>query len=300
MRFKRRVGDRLLGLGRAVSCAGSLAFGRGRGGGNRAAGEHALGLKIVDPIWTTACMSRNYGYMVYGTLFAMNSKGEVKPRMTDNYTVSADGRTYDFKLRDGLKFHDGAPVTIEAVVASVKRWGANDAMGQKMLSYVTEMKATGDSTFQFVRNEASRLIVQALGKPSSNVPFVMPARIAATPPGEQISEYVGSGLYAFLKDEWKPGNKSEFAKFEDYVPRNEPGDGLAGGKRVYVDKVVWKVIRDQQAKMNTLSKGEIDVIESPSHDLLPLMEKDPNIQLIDLSPFGFQYTFRYNHLHPPT
>ncbi|MEM7406369.1 MAG: ABC transporter substrate-binding protein [Pseudomonadota bacterium] len=256
-------------------------------------------LKIVDPIWTTAYMSRNYGYMVYDTLFAMNTKGEIKPQMIQDFKVSADGKTYDFTLRDGLKFHDDAPVTSKDVIASLKRWGAKDAMGQKMMSFVSDMKETGGNSFQFTLNEPTGLIIQALGKPSSNVPFIMPARIAATAPGDQITEYVGSGPYVFLKDEWKPGDKAVFAKFEGYVPRNEPGDGLAGGKHVHVDKVVWKVIRDQQTKMNALSKGEIDVIESPAHDLLPLMDKDPNIQLVDLNPFGNQYTFRYNSLHPP-
>jgi peptide/nickel transport system substrate-binding protein len=256
-------------------------------------------LKIVDPIWTTAYMSRNYGYMVYDTLFAMNTKGEIKPQMVEELKVSDDGLTYDFTLRDGLLFHDGAPVTSKDVIASIKRWGAKDAMGQKMMSFVKEIEATGDASFRFVLKEPTGLIVQALGKPSSNVPFIMPAQIAATPPGEQISEYVGSGPFVFLKDEWKPGDKAVFAKFTDYKPRNEPGDGLAGGKVVNVDKVVWKVIRDAQTKMNALSKGEIDVIELPSHDLLPLMEEDPNIKVIDLNPFGWQYTFRYNTLHPP-
>ncbi len=256
-------------------------------------------LKIVDPIWTTAYMSRNYGYMVYDTLFAINTKGEVKPQMIDNVSISEDGLTYDFTLRDGLMFHDDAPVTSEDVIASLKRWGAKDAMGQKMMTFVAEMSATGDSTFQFKMNEPTGMVMQALGKPSSNVPFIMPARIAATPPGEQITEYVGSGPFVFLQDEWKPGDKAEFAKFEGYVPRDEPADGLAGGKEVFVDKVVWKVIRDQQTKMNALSKGELDVIEQPAHDLLPLMEQDPNIQLVDLNPFGSQYTFRYNVLHPP-
>lgn len=256
-------------------------------------------LKIVDPIWTTAYMSRNYGYMVYDTLFAINTKGEVKPQMVDTYTVSDDGLTYDFTLRSGLLFHDDQPVTSADVIASIKRWGAKDAMGQKMMGFVAEMSETGDNAFQFKLNEPTGLILQALGKPSSNVPFIMPARVAATPPGDQITEYVGSGPYVFLEEEWKPGDKAEFAKFEKYVPRDEPGDGLAGGKHVHVDKVVWKVIRDQQTKMNALSKGEIDVIESPAHDLLPLMEADPNIQLVDLNPFGNQYTFRYNQLHPP-
>ena len=256
-------------------------------------------LKIVDPIWTTAYMSRNYGYMVYDTLFAMNTKGEVLPQMVDTFEIADDGLTYDFTLREGLKFHDDAPVTSEDVIASLQRWGQKDAMGQKMLTFVAEMTATGDNSFQFKMNEPTGMVIQALGKPSSNVPFIMPARIAATPPGDQITEYIGSGPFVFLEDEWKPGDKAEFAKFEGYVPRSEPADGLAGGKEVFVDKVVWKVIRDQQTKMNALSKGELDVIEQPAHDLLPLMEQDENIKLIDLNPFGSQYTFRFNVLHPP-
>lgn len=256
-------------------------------------------LKIVDPIWTTAYMSRNYGYMVYDTLFAMDTKGAVKPQMVDSLTISDDGLAYDFVLRDGLLFHDDQPVTSADVLASLERWGAKDAMGQKMMSFVKEMKAVDDKQFQFTLNEPTGLIVQALGKPSSNVPFIMPARIAATPPSEQITEYVGSGPYVFLEDEWKPGDQAVFAKFEKYKPRDEPGDGLAGGKVVKVDKVVWQVIRDAQTATNALAKGEIDVIESPSHDLLPIMESDENIQLVDLNPFGNQYTFRFNSLHKP-
>lgn len=256
-------------------------------------------LKIVDPIWTTAYMSRNYGYMVYDTLFAMNTKGEIKPQMVESYTISQDGLTYDFTLREGLLFHDGAPIRSADVIASIKRWGAKDAMGQKMMSFVAEMKAVDDRKFQFVLKEPTGLIIQALGKPSSNVPFIFPERIANTPPSEQITEYVGSGPFVFVKDEWKPGDQTVFAKFDKYKPRDEPGDGLAGGKVVNVDKVVWKVIRDPQTAMNALSKGEIDVIEIPSHDLLPLMEKDPNIKLVDLNPFGNQYTFRFNTLHKP-
>ena len=288
--FKRSV--------QAVAVAAVLAGGQAQAETVLNVNMHS-DLKIVDPIWTTAYMSRNYGYMVYDTLFAMNTKGEIKPQMVQEYKVSDDGKTYDFTLRSGLKFHDDKPVTSADVIASIKRWGSKDSMGQKMMSFVKEIKATGDTTFQFVLNEPTGLVILALGKPSSNVPFIMPERIAKTPAGEQITEYVGSGPYVFLKDEWKPGDKAEFAKFEGYVPRDEPGDGLAGGKMVHVDKVVWKVIRDQQTKMNALSKGDIDVIESPSHDLLPLMEKDPNIQLVDLNPFGNQYTFRYNHLHAP-
>ena len=297
-KFSRR------GLLGTAALAITLSLGLG-GGTTSAQAESVLrvnmhsDLKIVDPIWTTAYMSRNYGYMVYDTLFGMNSKGEIKMQMVESMEVSDDGKLYDFKLRSGMTFHDGAPVTGDDVVASLTRWGAKDAMGQLLMTFVTDMTGSDGDGFQIKLSKPTGLVVQALGKPSSNVPFIMPASVAATPPGDQITDYTGSGPFVFLEDEWKPGDKAEFAKFEAYKPRSEPNDGLAGGKVVHVDKVVWKVIRDAQTKMNALSKGEIDVIESPSHDLLPLMEADENIKLVDLNPFGNQYTFRPNALHPP-
>src|SRR5713101_5699789 len=80
-------------------------------------------LKILDPIWTTAYISRNHGYMIYDTLFATDAKGEIKPQMVGNYDLSADKLTYTMTLRDGLVWHDGKPVTAEDCVASIKRWG---------------------------------------------------------------------------------------------------------------------------------------------------------------------------------
>src|SRR5918992_1061691 len=80
-------------------------------------------LKIVDPIWTTAFISRNYGYMVYDTLFALDEQLEVQPQMVDSYEISDDNLTYTFTLRDGLQWHDGQPVTAEDAIASIERWG---------------------------------------------------------------------------------------------------------------------------------------------------------------------------------
>src|ERR1700730_10325091 len=78
------------------------------------------GLKILDPIWTTAYIVRNHGYMIYDTLFATDAKGEIKPQMVGNYEVSADKLTHTFTLRDGLKWHDGLPVTSTDVLPSIK------------------------------------------------------------------------------------------------------------------------------------------------------------------------------------
>src|ERR687892_1648108 len=222
-------------------------------------------LKIVDPIWTTAYISRNYGYMVYDTLFALDENLEIQPQMVDSYQISDDNLTYTFTLRDGLLWHDGQPVTSEDAIASIERWGAKDSMGQLLMTFVDSMKAMDDRTFAMQLKEPYGLVLLSLAKPSSNVPFIMPKRIAETPASEQISEYVGSGPFVFERNEWEPGNKAVFTKFADYKPRDEPPSWAAGGKVAKVDRVEWIWIPDHQTAVNALINGEIDVIESPSH-----------------------------------
>lgn len=257
------------------------------------------GLKILDPIWTTAYISRNHGYMIYDTLFGLDSNGNIQPQMVDTVTTSDDGLTITMTLRDGLAWHDGAPVTAADTVASVKRWGSKDAMGQKMMSFVSSLEATDDKTMTFNLSEPTGLVTLALAKPSSNVPFMMPERVANTPSSEQISEFIGSGPFVMKMDEWEPGAKVVYVKNEAYVPRDEPSDGFAGGKIAKVDRVEWTPIRDHQQAVNALKAGEIDYIESPPHDLLPLLVDDSNIKLVDTNSAGNQFTFRYNVLHPP-
>ena len=256
-------------------------------------------LKIVDPIWTTAYIVRNHGYMIYDTLFSQDEKGEIKPQMVDKYQVSADGLTYTFTLRDGLAWHDGPPVKSEDCVASIKRWAAKDATGQKMMSFVASVDAVDDKTFAIKLKEPTGLVLIGLGKPSSNVPFMMPKRVAETDPNTQIGDFTGSGPFIFKRDEWKPGDKTVYVKNEKYKPRSEPASGLSGGKVAKLDRVEWRAISDHQQAINALLAGEIDYIETPKHDLLPLLKKDANIKLWDYNPLGNQYTFRPNQLQKP-
>jgi len=143
-------------------------------------------LKIVDPIWTTAYMSRNYGYMVYDTLFALDDKLAVQNQMVESVTISDDKLTYLIKLRGGLKWHDGAEVTAEDIIASIKRWGDKDSFGQQLTEFTADMQPLAKDTVRLTLKEPYGLVLAALSKPSSNVPFMMPARVAATPSGEQI------------------------------------------------------------------------------------------------------------------
>jgi peptide/nickel transport system substrate-binding protein len=256
-------------------------------------------LKILDPIWTTAYIVRNHGYMIYDTLLAQDEKGAIKPQMLEKYDVSADGKTYTLTLRDGLLWHDGKPVTPEDCIASIKRWGARDSMGQKMMSFVESMTPGDARTFTIQLKEPTGLVLLGLSKPSSNVPFMMPKRVAETDPTKQIEDFTGSGPFVFAKDEWKPGDKTVYVKFDKYKPRPEPASGLAGGKVAKVDRIEWLAVSDQQQAVNALQKGEIDLIEQPSIDLLGTLKKDPSITIVESPQAKLQYVFRPNHLHKP-
>jgi len=256
-------------------------------------------LKILDPIWTTAYIVRNHGYMIYDTLLAQDEKGEIKPQMVEKYEAAADGKGYTFTLRDGLEWHDGQPVTSEDCIASIKRWAAKDSLGQKMMTFVDSISAVDAKTFNIKLKESTGLVLLGLSKPSSNVPFMMPKRVAETDPNKQIEDFTGSGPFVFKKDEWRPGDKTVYVKFDKYKPRSEPASGMAGGKVVKVDRVEWRAISDAQQAVNALSKGEIDFVEQPSHDLLGTLKKDPNVSVIISPPLKGQYVFRPNHLHKP-
>jgi peptide/nickel transport system substrate-binding protein len=256
-------------------------------------------VKVLDPIFTGIYITRNYGYMVYDTLLALDESGKPVPEMLDNYKVSDNGLTYTFQLRSGLKWHDGAKVTPEDCIASVKRWMMNDGDGQVLATMLDKIEAVNENTFVIQMKEPTALLISALAKPSSRTPFMMPARIAATPPNQQISEYIGSGPFRLVLDKWQPGNKMVFEKFADYVPRAQPASNVAGGKKVNIDRVEWLAMPDPLQAVNALMAGEIDYIEQTPHDLLPLLKGDNSISVTNLDAIGNQILLRPNHLNPP-
>ena len=255
-------------------------------------------LRVLDPIITTAYITRNHGYMIYDTLVAMDENFTVHPQMAD-WEVSDDGLTYTFSLRDGLTFHDGAPVTAADAVASLERWGANDGMGQKLMEFVASLEASDDKTITLTLKEPYGLVLDTLGKPSSLVPFIMPERVAQTPPGEAISEHIGSGPYRFVEEEFQPGVRAVYERFEDYQPRDESPSWASGGKRPLMERVEWITMPDPQTAINALLSGEIDYYEQPPVDLLPLMEGQDGIVVRNTNELGFQSIGRFNFTLPP-
>jgi peptide/nickel transport system substrate-binding protein len=255
-------------------------------------------LRIIDPLFTTAYITRDHGYMVYDTLLATDSSFKVQPQMAD-WKVSDDKLTYTFTLRDGLKWHDGAPVTAEDCVASLKRWGKADNMGQKLMDFTASIEPIDAKSFALKLKEPYGLVLESIGKPSSYTPFMLPKRMAETPAGQQMKEQIGSGPFKFVTAEFQPGVKAVYEKNPDYVPRKEPASWTAGGKVVKVDRVEWITMPDAQTAVNALQSGDIDFMENPSFDLMPLLTANKDIKVEILNKLGFQTLGRMNFLHPP-
>jgi len=255
-------------------------------------------LRIIDPGFTTAYITRDHGYMVYDTLLATDSSFKVQPQMAD-WKVSDDKLTYTFTLRDGLKWHDGTPVTAEDCVASLKRWGKNDNMGQKLMDFTASIEPIDAKSFALKLKEPYGLVLESIGKPSSYTPFMMPKRLAETPAGQQIKEQIGSGPFKFVQAEFQPGVKAVYEKNTDYVPRTEPSSWTAGAKVVKVDRVEWITMPDAQTAVNALQSGDIDFMENLPFDLLPVLEANKDLKVDVLNKFGFQTLGRMNFLYPP-
>lgn len=256
-------------------------------------------LKGIDPVTNSDYMARNHGYMIYDTLFAMDEKLQIKPQMLEKYDTSADGLTWTFTLRDGLVFHDKQLVTSADVVASLKRWGQRDGLGQQLFANTASLEAVDARTTKLVLKQRWGLVLDALGKPSSGVPFIMPERIAKTPATESLTDPVGSGPFIMKKDEWVPGSKVVYIKNPDYKPRSEASSGLAGAKLAAVDRVEWLYMPDAQTALNALQAGEIDIFEEVPPDMLALLSKNRKVKVVPQDSLGVQVVFRLNSIQPP-
>src|SRR5665213_1248487 len=280
---------------RAFSAASSLPA-------TAAAGKTITAVMHADlrtpGMMTTAYIVRDFGYMVFDTLLAEDSSYKIQPQMAE-YKISDDKLTYTFTLRDGLKWHDGTSVTAEDCVASLKRWGKADGMGQKLMDFTASIEAADARTIVLKLKEPYGLVLDSIGKPSSIVPFMMPKRMAESPPDKPLPELIGSGPFKFVASEFQPGVKAVFEKNKDYVPRKEPASWTSGGKVVKVDRVEWITMADAQTAVNALQSGDIDFLENPSFDMLPILAKDKDIKVDTLSKLGFQTLGRMNFLQPP-
>ncbi|MER9585766.1 ABC transporter substrate-binding protein [Mesorhizobium sp. M0276] len=253
-------------------------------------------VSVFDPVVTTADITRCHAFAIYDTLFGVDSKFVPHPQMVGKWGVSDDRKTYTFELRDGLGWHDGTPVTAADCVASVRRWGQKAPGGQLLMERASDIAKKDDKTFIIALKEPLGILLDTL---AFQGPFIMREKDANLPATEQVTDNIGSGPFKFNHALARPGASFTYDSNEKYVPRSEPSDGLAGGKIVKVDRVIWDNIADQQTAMAALQAGEVDFLWSPPFDLLPVIESDPNLELQVLDKSGSDMFLRMNCLQKP-
>ncbi|MBY0335241.1 MAG: ABC transporter substrate-binding protein [Acetobacteraceae bacterium] len=257
-------------------------------------------LITLDPVTTTAYVTRNHGYMVYDTLYGMDADFQATPQMVEGHRVEQDGLLWELRLRDGLLFHDGERVLARDCVASIRRWARRDPFGETLMAATAELSAPDDRTIRFRLNRPFPQLPIALGKASVPVCAMMPERLANTDPFRQVTEFVGSGPFRFLADERVPGAHVAYRKFERYVPRaSGTPTWTSGPKVVHFDRIEWRVMPDPATATNALLANERDWQEYAYHDLLPLLRRNRQIRIEVLDRTGFVSMLRINHTQPP-
>ena len=257
-------------------------------------------LTILDPVINTVYTARNHGYMVFDTLFGMDSQYKIQPQMLEGFTTEADGKLWKLKLRDGLLWHDGEKVLARDCVASIARWWVRDGLGALLKARTEDMTALDDRVIQIRLKQPFALLPYALGKISTPMCAMMPERLAKTDPFKAVTEMVGSGPFRFKADEWVSGARAVYTKFEQYHPRPEPTSGwTAGGKIVHFGRVEWVTSPDDGSSASAMQSGEMDWWELPVSDLLPLLRKSGKMRVEVKDHNGTLGLFKMNNLQPP-
>jgi ABC-type transport system substrate-binding protein len=257
-------------------------------------------LTSLDPIWTTANITRNHGYMVFDTLYGMTSDFRATPQMAEGHEVDEDGRRVTITLRPNLRFHDGEPVRAADCVASITRWMKRSPIGQKLETFTDAVEAVDDRRLRFRLKRPFPLLINALAQVSNSPPFIMPERIARTDAFTQIREAIGSGPFKFKADEFNSGSVVVYEKNAAYVPVQSGEPTLTAGPKVpHFDRIEWQIITDAATAAAALQTGEVDWYEQPNPEYQTLLLRNRAIAIEEIDPLPLTGILRFNHLHPP-
>ncbi len=256
-------------------------------------------LPVLDPIANTAAQVRNHAFLIFDTLYGLDTDYAPKPQMLEGHAVDADGLTWMLKLRDGLRFHDGTPVLARDCVASIRRWASVDGFGGTLMAVTAALDAPDDTTIRFRLKQPFPLLPDALGKISPNICAIMPERLASLPATRPVPEIVGSGPFRLVASERVAGSRIVYEKFAEYVPAPGPPGLSSGAKRVTLDRVEWLIMPEPASAVAAVQTGEVDWLESPPPDLLPLLRRDPKLVVTVNDKTGVVPILRFNCLYPP-
>jgi len=206
------------------------------------------------------------GYLVYQTLVTFDKNQNIAPELAISWK-QIDSFTWEFKLRKGVKFHDGTPFNAEAVKCSIERCTAGG--GEAFTGFIKEVEIIDDYTVIFhLKNEygpileSLTVVVAAMMNPK----FVEEK-------GENIGQYA-NGTGPFILKEFSPGIRTVFIKNEAYW-----------GEPAKLEEIEFRAIPEEGTRVMALRSGEVDLIENPSPNDIPSLKRDKNLYVY-VSPKG--------------
>jgi peptide/nickel transport system substrate-binding protein len=287
---------------KAVAGAGAAALAAPRIGraekANKLVFVPVSDLSVLDPVVIAFRTTRNHAYLVFDTLYGIDTSWTAQPQMVEGHQVDEDGLIWTLRLREGLRFHDKEPVLARDVVASIRRFAARISFAYALMAATEELSAPDDRTVRFRLKRPFPHLPEALAGPGGSVPAIMPERLAATSPFKPVAEIVGSGPYRFLPDEHISGARAAYERFALYQPRGAGPVGFTSGPKIaHFDRVEWLTL-DQFSAMAALRSGEVDWWEGPGRDVVEQLGRDRDVTVISQYATAMSL-LRFNHLHPP-
>jgi len=237
----------------------------------------------LDAHWTTASITETLTNHLYEGLYSLDASNRPIPMLAEGHTVSRDGLTYTFKLRQGVKFHNGKEMTSEDVVASLARWGKQSIYGKALFAQVAEWKAVDKYTAEMKLKEKSAIVLISLAVPN-NFGAIYPKEIAEKfPPEIKVTEYVGTGPFKLA--EWKPDQYIRMVRFDDYKARNEKPNGYGGGKTAHLDEIRWIPVPEVATRVAQVETGELEFADDLNLDAYDRLTKNPNVRPLVSKPY---------------
>lgn len=256
-------------------------------------------LSFTDPSISAAGVTINHGYAVFDTLYGVDAHSQPKPQMVERHDVSDNQRIWTFRLRDGLKFHDGTPVRGADCIASIRRWGASESFGQALIGFTDRVDAPDDGSFRILLKRPMGVVIEALAHSAPIPLFILPGRLASTDPFKPVTEIISSGPYRFVADAFVPASHMAYQRNDAYVPRDEAPEWTSGGKHCHFQRLEWSVVPDPATAAAAMQNGEVDWCEGILLDLVSQLQKSANVAVRNTSPFGLGSVARFNFANPP-
>ncbi len=259
-----------------------------------------IGLTILDPSFAGLPHTRSHGYLVFDTLYGLDETFAARPQMADGHQVDDAGRSWDIKLREGLRFHDGTPVLARDAVASIRRCALREGFCQALMDVTADLTAPDDRTIRFRLTRPFPHLPEALAGLATVTPVVMPERLASGDPAKPVSEMVGSGPYRFIAQDFVMGERSAYERFDGYLPRNGDKPSYTSGPKIaHLGRVEWMAIEDAATASSALLAGEVDWLQAVAADQVALLSRHAAVRTAVTEPAGSIGIMRFNHLHPP-